>query len=233
MNISSNKQYFKALTGIRAIAAYLVFWFHFNPFHKGNFAWKLTNETHIGVGIFFVLSGFLITTRYSNHVTLTRAWWQRYMQNRVARIYPLYAIITGLTFTAYAIAPSLDLTGQWLAYRGYDKLIVIGLNLSFLRGFFEKFVFTGIAQGWTLSVEECFYLFAPLAMWLLYKVRMRYLLLVAGAVALMLLGAAIVTITRHPFGFFSSYKFMFLFTLPGRVAEFAIGMALAYSTLLF
>jgi peptidoglycan/LPS O-acetylase OafA/YrhL len=32
------------------------------------------------------------------------------------------------------------------------------LNITFLRGFFDDFLFTGVSQGWSLSVEKSFYL---------------------------------------------------------------------------
>ncbi|RFP64147.1 hypothetical protein D0N36_15690 [Hymenobacter lapidiphilus] len=67
--VSDNKIYLGALTGIRAIAAYMVFFHHFNIFKNsaspvGAFFEQLCEEWHIGVTIFFVLSGLLISLRY-------------------------------------------------------------------------------------------------------------------------------------------------------------------------
>lgn len=55
--------YYPALTGLRALAAWLVFVFHFNPFGQGSAGWWLAEQFSSGVGLFFVLSGFLITSR--------------------------------------------------------------------------------------------------------------------------------------------------------------------------
>ena len=60
-----NKEIFPSLTGIRAIAAYMVFIHHYNTFaNKG--LHDFFGEFHIGVTLFFVLSGFLIAHRYYN-----------------------------------------------------------------------------------------------------------------------------------------------------------------------
>ena len=88
---NSSKNYFPALTGIRAVAAYMVFFHHFNPLHalkEGNLWARLLNpvfeEGHIGVSIFFVLSGFLITVRYYESLNISKRWFFNYLRNRVA-----------------------------------------------------------------------------------------------------------------------------------------------------
>ena len=92
-----SKAYLPALTGVRAVAAYLVFLHHFNPFQSAGTAQllhRIVLELHIGVAIFFVLSGFLITLRYSNSTQWTWRWWGTYLRNRFARIYPMYFLLT-------------------------------------------------------------------------------------------------------------------------------------------
>ena len=65
--MKQNVEYFPGLTGIRAIAAFMVFIHHYNPFLESNSYLKLRSifgEFHVGVSLFFVLSGFLIGYRY-------------------------------------------------------------------------------------------------------------------------------------------------------------------------
>ena len=93
--------YIPALTGVRAIAAWLVFFHHYNKNEFPYPVFRLFNEFHIGVSLFFVLSGFLICLRYYEHIKVSRPWFARYMQNRIARIYPMYFLLTLATF-AYA-----------------------------------------------------------------------------------------------------------------------------------
>ena len=219
--------YFPALTGIRALAAYGVFLYHSNPFTAGTLPHWLANRGSSGVSVFFVLSGFLICFRYLDRLEVSAQWFKSYFRNRVARIYPLYLLVTVLTFCLIAVDPSLDLTAQWPSYVTTDKLLVIGLNLTFLRGFFQTFLFTGIAQGWTLTVEECFYFLAPLLLLGLRYFKKPYLALSAYAVGLLLLGAALVAVLPHRFGLFASLRFLASFTIFGQCVYFLVGIGLA------
>jgi hypothetical protein len=72
--------YFQALTGVRAIAAWLVFFHHYNPFsieRFGSVINQFVQEFHVGVSVFFVLSGFLITHRCFKSPSGFR--WQPYL----------------------------------------------------------------------------------------------------------------------------------------------------------
>src|SRR5690606_34174966 len=86
----TNEKYFKPLTGVRAIAAFMVYLHHFNPITQNNnfkYPYLFINEFHVGVTLFFVLSGFLIAYRYSE---MNNFSFKNYFVNRFARIYPMY-----------------------------------------------------------------------------------------------------------------------------------------------
>ncbi|OON69648.1 acyltransferase family protein [Hymenobacter sp. CRA2] len=210
--------YLPALTGVRAVAAYMVYLHHFNPFHEGpglsGFLYDLVLEFHVGVPLFFVLSGFLITLRYAGTEQWTRGWWGRYLRNRVARIYPMFFLLTTFYFGVRYFQEGVFAFRTWL------------FNVTFLRGFFDEYKYTGIPQGWTLTVEECFYLFAPVAFALL---RRRPRLLWALPVALVAFGSLLVlTLGRlEHHGLFGNFRFMLLFTFFGRAVEFFAGIQLA------
>jgi peptidoglycan/LPS O-acetylase OafA/YrhL len=102
---------------------------------------------HIGVPIFFVLSGFLITLRYSEQASLNRHWLRDYARNRFARIYPIYFLITMVTLVVLPLAAGASI--DWTT---------LTMNLTLLRGFFTDFNFSGVPQAWSLTVEERFYL---------------------------------------------------------------------------
>ncbi len=92
------ERYIPALTGLRAVAAYLVFLHHYNPASPGTLAHRVFEQGYIGVTVFFVLSGFLMYHRYADAYFRQENWsWQRYLQNRFARIYPLYALLLLIT----------------------------------------------------------------------------------------------------------------------------------------
>jgi peptidoglycan/LPS O-acetylase OafA/YrhL len=215
--------YIPALTGVRALAAYLVFISHFSYIFDENFPHLLQRflgEFHIGVTIFFVLSGFLITFRYYNNFHLTVDWFKQYLKNRVARIYPMYFLLTVAAFVYYFITKDPAIT------KGSDNPIALMLlNITFLRGFFYQFWDTGIAQGWSLTVEECFYFSAPIAFFIAKKYNKFYI----QPVIITSIGILLVLIFRHVnwHGFFGNFTFMFLFTFLGRCFEFFVGMQLA------
>jgi peptidoglycan/LPS O-acetylase OafA/YrhL len=215
--------YIPALTGVRALAAYLVFISHFSYIFDENFPHLLQRflgEFHIGVTIFFVLSGFLITFRYYNNFHLTVDWFKQYLKNRVARIYPMYFLLTVAAFVYYFITKDPAIT------KGSDNPIALMLlNITFLRGFFYQFWDTGIAQGWSLTVEECFYFSAPIAFFIAKKYNKFYI----QPVIITSIGILLVLIFRHVnwHGFFGNFTFMFLFTFLGRCFEFFVGIQLA------
>lgn len=215
---AEHNTYFPALTGVRALAVYLVYLHHTNPFSEkryGSFLHHLINEFHIGVSIFFVLSGFLITFRYYDG-SFKKEWFKRYVQNRIARVYPMYFLLTSLAFIFLFFQNK----------QGDHPLLVYVMNISFLRGFFDELKFTLVAQGWTLTVEECFYFSAPLIFMLLKKHKWWIIIFPMG---LILIGCWIVNGLKGTgyYGFFRSYHFLFVYTFFGRCFEFFCGIGLA------
>jgi len=218
MIIGNTQQNFPALTGIRAVAAWLVFLHHTNPFYParfGNFINTLVSQFHIGVTIFFVLSGLLITLRYYDTSTSKESWLQKYFQNRIARVYPMYFILTTITMIVLFVQNK----------QGEHPLFDYMMNISFLKGFFDELKFTLIGQGWSLTVEECFYISAPL---LFIGFRSTKWNIFFIAITILAFGLLLVfTFQRVSFyGFFSHYTFLFTYTFPGRCVEFLWGAGL-------
>ncbi len=206
---------FPALTGIRIIAAYMVYIHHFNPFQEKRFGTNthyFFDGFHVGVTLFFVLSGFLIANRYYDN---TPFHFKFYIQKRFARIYPMYFILTSLTF----IIGYLSTTN----YGGFGSYF---LNITFLRGFFEDFKFSGIPQGWTLTVEEMFYFLAPFFFFFLRKSKWFLMLF---PLLFILLGLFLVNLLEpyHFYGLMGNPNFMIGYTFFGRAFEFFVGIGLA------
>jgi peptidoglycan/LPS O-acetylase OafA/YrhL len=217
----AHQAYYPALTGLRAVAAYLVFFLHFRPvaLHEG-WADRIIGQWYVGVGMFFVLSGFLIASRYQGSAQLTRPWLRQYLWKRVARIYPIFFLLNGqLLWHIYW--PLKSATAA-------NSLTLIALSQSLLRGFSRTLKFVGIPQAWSLTTEECFYLAAPL-LFLAWRRWGR-----AGAVGFVLatvsIGLALTALCMgRPalHGLFGSYHHLFNYTFFGRVLEFVMGVALA------
>lgn len=224
MSQRAQPNYIPALTGVRAMAAYLVFISHFAYIFDESFphiVQRFLGEFHIGVSIFFVLSGFLITFRYyQNFDGLSKLWFMQYLKNRVARIYPMYFLLTVAAFIYYFIIKDETIT------KGYEHPIALMLmNVTFVRGFFYQFWDTGIAQGWSLTVEECFYFSAPV----IFLIAKRFGKFYIQPVVLTLTGILLYFIFSHVnwHGFFGNFTFVMLFTFLGRCFEFFVGIQLA------
>ncbi|MEZ2339047.1 acyltransferase family protein [Mucilaginibacter sp. RCC_168] len=224
MSQRAQSNYIPALTGVRAMAAYLVFISHFAYVFDESFphiVQRFLGEFHIGVSIFFVLSGFLITFRYyQNFDGLSKPWFMQYLKNRVARIYPMYFLLTVAAFVYYFITKDETIT------KGYEHPIALMLmNVTFIRGFFYQFWDTGIAQGWSLTVEECFYFSAPV----IFLIAKRFGQFYIQPVVLTLTGILLYFISSHInwHGFFGNFTFVMLFTFLGRCFEFFVGIQLA------
>ena len=214
----NNASYIPSLTGLRAIAAFAVYFHHFplSPFIFGNWVEKFSLELYIGVSIFFVLSGFLITLRYEEKFQNGHRGFKRYFVNRFARIFPLYFILTTLTF----ILP------YWFALPPDDlSAVSYILNITLLKAYSDIYIHAGISQGWTLTVEETFYLLAPV--FFIYAGKIKYwmwiiLLLIAGFLLTLIFSKI------HFLSFFPNYLFTLGNTFFGRGFEFFIGVYLAH-----
>ncbi len=206
-------RYVPALTGLRAVAAYLVFVHHYNGAAPGSMAYRVLAQGYVGVSVFFVLSGFLIYHRYADAgLTQANSFWRAYAQNRLARIVPLYACLLLLTAGVDGVL------GRPLSWP------VFGLNLTLLKGFFDEYKFTGIAQSWSLTVESCFYGVAPLLFVGLRRGKAGWM--TAGLTGTgLLLWATIGRLGVH--GLFGSLPFVSFYTFFGRAFEFVAGMWLA------
>lgn len=210
----------------------MVFFFHFNPFRGAPATDPLRFEAHLfltqwnaGVPLFFVLSGFLIAVRYRHSVEPSWGWARRYLQNRVARIYPVYLLLTLATLGLWEFAGSpFEVAEAWGPLRLLDKLTVLLLNLTLLRAYFNELLYVGVLTAWSLTVEETFYLTAPFVLW---SIRGRWWPLVAVAVGMPAVGLALVQLLPHPYGLMDSFGFMARFTYFGHAAEFMAGVGLA------
>lgn len=218
---------------MRAVAAFMVFLSHIElpdklpPLAK----WPLLfmDQGQVGVAIFFVLSGFLITIRYANSIQLTGPWFRSYLQNRFARIYPIYFILTIISLIVMGLRPAGQ-TPEWyefpLAWDLKDKVVGVVLNLSLTRAFFNDMGLLGIPTAWSLTVEETFYVAAPFLL-LGLKRNMRRLLLYP----ILLLGTGVVLVvvcSRFSlYGFMANLGFMAGWTFFGWCVEFIAGIGLA------
>jgi peptidoglycan/LPS O-acetylase OafA/YrhL len=225
MSDKPKQKFFPALTGVRAFAAILVFATHAGYIlaaSAGPAVQRYFNELSIGLPMFFVLTGFLITVRYYDNFEFTMKWAKKYWISRAARLYPMYFIFTAAAFI------------YWYSDRANQSAIIgdanhpwftLFLNFTFLRGFFDNLKFTGVGQGWSITVDVLFYVITPIVFWLVKKKKFFYW----QPLVYLPLGYLLVYIFHNFdwFGFMGNIVFMLYYTFFGRCFEIFFGMWLA------
>ncbi|HHF3894241.1 TPA: acyltransferase family protein [Haemophilus influenzae] len=158
----SSIKYRPEIDGLRAIAVISVIIYHLNEsWLSGGF---------LGVDIFFVISGFLITGIIITEIQQNSFSFKQFYTRRIKRIYPAFITVMALvSFVASAI----------FIYNDFNQLRkTIELATAFLSNFY-----LGLTQGyfdlstnenpvlhiWSLAVEEQYYLIFPLILILAYK----------------------------------------------------------------
>jgi peptidoglycan/LPS O-acetylase OafA/YrhL len=185
------------LDGMRGIAPVLVMLWHcalFTGVFSGEAAseggsWGLrllTNGGWSGVDVFFVLSGFLIGRILVTSLARKGALeYPSFMGRRVRRIFPAYYLV--LTLSLFAVAPFMP--GLFPALYGTDDWSVLLRGAWASYAYVSNYVEAGpgpslLDWGWSLCIEEHFYLLLPPTLWLLFRVRnlrLRFALLVLVA----------------------------------------------------
>ena len=177
----ANPKYRADIDGLRAVAVLSVVGFHAFPgWVKGGF---------IGVDIFFVISGFLISTIILGSLKRNTFSFVEFYSRRIKRIFPalLVVAIAVLAFGWFAL---LD-----------DEYKQLGKHVAGGAGFISNFILWGesgyfdnlaetkpLLHLWSLGIEEQFYIFWPLFLWLTWKCRFNALaiIIISGAISFIL-----------------------------------------------
>jgi len=197
--IKTGNEKYPALTGVRAMGAAAVFFVHL-PFEMGH---KIVIDV---MAFFFVLSGFLIFYLYYENAQVKEWKLRQYFVNRFARIYPVYFLLVSI-----AILLRHDFH-PWFLFKNYTLTHALFNNISS----------RAIQPSWSITVEECFYLLAPLFM---YLVR-RFNFITALTSAALLLCCALLFSSLKT-SFLHTPGFIFSITFFGHFFEFFCGIFLA------
>ena len=157
------------IDGLRALAIIPVVLFHdFPEIFPGGF---------IGVDIFFVISGFLISSTILDGVSNQNFSFQDFYTKRIKRIFPALILVLLCTL-AIAWFTLLSDDFQSLGNHTWRGAIFISNFLLWREsGYFDTAAETKpLLHLWSLSIEVQFYLFWPVAIWLLWKLRKTWIL---------------------------------------------------------
>lgn len=163
--------YRRDIDGLRGLAVALVLAFHAFP--------SLVHGGFIGVDIFFVISGYLISSILLEELAHDSFTFSSFWGRRIRRIFPalILVLIANLGFGFFALFPF--------------EFKQLGLNALAGASFASNFV--SITQAsyfdtaadtkpllhlWSLAIEEQFYIFWPVLLWLSFKVRLNLLVVI-------------------------------------------------------
>ena len=208
------------IDGLRAIAVGAVILYHaqitilgYQPFNGG----------FIGVDIFFVISGYLITSIILKELVTTGSFsFKHFYERRIRRIFPalLFVMLVSLPLAWIVLLPN--------SLVDFSKSILY--SLVFSSNFY--FHYSGQEYGadgsslkpflhsWSLSVEEQFYILFPIVLFITFKYFRKYLIHILILGFIISLGLAEWTSRHYP-----SASFYFLHT---RMWELLAGSILAY-----
>jgi peptidoglycan/LPS O-acetylase OafA/YrhL len=206
------------LDGIRAVAIGAVLALHWLSWYT-----PLFHGGSVGVDVFFVLSGFIITTMLWR-TPASRGWaaaWRSFTGRRVLRLYPaLLGLVAGCV-VLYALVPWAPYDAGEVARRG-GLVLVQGSAIwaSSQQGSFWLPGLQPFGQTWSLAVEWYFYLLWPLVVFGA-RARGRSAHRLAAASLGAAVAAYLLSVSLSPFPFY--------FGPLARSAELLVGAALSLS----
>src|SRR6185312_4787557 len=178
MKDPANYTYRPDVDGLRAVAILPVVFYHYG-------FWQFSGG-FVGVDVFFVISGFLITGLIHREMMEGRFTIRNFYERRIRRIFP--ALFVMLAAATIAAALLLFPTDFELYAQSLIATAAFASNFEFWReaGYFDAWAGTKpLLHLWSIAVEEQFYLVFPAVLLLARKAsRVNVLMIVAGLFAL-------------------------------------------------
>lgn len=202
------------IDGLRTIAVFSVFVFHLSP--------QTLSGGFVGVDIFFVISGYLITNILKTSVEADNLSFSHFYIRRIKRLFPAFAVV----LIATAIAACFVLNPLEIMKFARSSIAAIA-SVSNIYFFLNSGYFAPAAESqlllhtWSLSVEEQFYLVWPL---------LTYLIVTKIPVKLQLKVILVLTVLCMLVSTWVSHgdADMAFYLTPFRAAEFSIGGILCW-----
>jgi peptidoglycan/LPS O-acetylase OafA/YrhL len=181
---------------MRAIAVLAVVVYHAFP--------RVLPGGFVGVDVFFVISGFLISTIIAGGLDAGRFSFATFYLRRVRRIFPALALVLACTVGAgwYILMSDeyAELGRQVAGGAGFVSNFLLWSG----SGYFDNAADTKpLLHLWSLGIEEQFYIAWPPLLWAAYRWRLNRTV-VAGVLAALSMGLGVVLSTTHPVAAFYS-----------------------------
>lgn len=200
------------IDGLRAMAVLLVLLFHFDLGVSGGF---------IGVDVFFVISGYLITEVIRNGTRAGKFTFHDFYIRRLLRLHPALLVTVAVTLGAGFLLMDPASFADLAASAKYATLSASNFYFWMNQNYFDASAQTKpLLHTWSLAAEWQFYLIWPFIVWGAMKVSNRIL-----PTLLAVLTVASLLASQWMLGRDSSAAY---FMMPFRVFELSIGALLVY-----
>lgn len=203
------------IDGLRAVAVLAVVLHHLSA--------PLLPGGYVGVDVFFVISGYLITRIISREMDEGTFTFARFYERRARRIFPaLFAVLAVSLLAGYALLLPSDMAAT---LRGVLGTLFFASNVVFWREFAEGYfaatdaALNPLLHTWSLAVEEQFYVFFPVLLLACFRWARRFIVLALIVCAMVSLTVAALLVQSKSVAVF--------FLSPFRAWELLIGALLA------
>ena len=207
-------QYRAEIDGLRALAVLPVILFHAG--------FELFSGGFVGVDVFFVISGYLITTIIISEMAEGKFSIVNFYERRARRILPalFFVMAACLPFAWLWLSPNdLKDFGQSLM-----AVSTFSSNILFWResGYFDTASeLKPLLHTWSLAVEEQYYILFPIFLMFTWRLGVKWILILLSIIFFISLGLA-------QWGSYSSNAFAAFFLLPTRGWELLVGVFIAF-----
>ncbi|RON50311.1 acyltransferase family protein [Pseudomonas frederiksbergensis] len=205
----ANGKYRSDIDGLRAVAVIAVLLHHINT--------SLVPGGFVGVDIFFVISGFLITSQVFSEVKRGAFSLKGFYQRRINRIVPalVTVLLTTVIVGVFVLSP-VDLirlnVSALLSLLGVSNVYIW---MKYGNYFAADAHEAPLLHTWSLGIEEQFYLLWPLFIVLIYRLAPRYVLPIVGVGVVVAIG-----VSQYATGVFATAAY---YLLPTRFFELMLG----------
>jgi peptidoglycan/LPS O-acetylase OafA/YrhL/lysophospholipase L1-like esterase len=204
--------YQRDIDGLRAIAVTAVVLYHTGL--------SLFSGGYVGVDVFFVISGYLITGIIHREIIEEKFTFKQFWLRRARRILPASSAMVFITIITFAFIYPVNLYENFLKSVISNQVFASNILFWSEGGYFDNAQeLKPLLHTWSLAIEEQFYVFFPLLLLFIDRVNRRLLAPILVSVSTLSLLLSIYAA--------NNYSEAGFYLLPSRVWEFGFGALIA------